>query len=95
MNKKGFTLVELLAVIAILGVVMTIGIVSISTVRRNINLQGLQTKLQDILASAKMWGNDNKYKLTENITVRGEAKKGAKVTIDDLIKSEHLHTDEI
>jgi prepilin-type N-terminal cleavage/methylation domain-containing protein len=35
-NKKGFTLVELLSVIVLLGIIITIGLFSISSIRKTI-----------------------------------------------------------
>ena len=35
-NKKGFTIVELLCVIVLLGIIVTIGILSVSSIRESI-----------------------------------------------------------
>ena len=35
-NKKGFTLMELLSVIVLLGIIITIGIFSVSSIRKTI-----------------------------------------------------------
>ena len=40
-NKKGFTLIEMLVVIALIGVVIAIAIPSITLVRKRINIKPL------------------------------------------------------
>ena len=45
MNKKGFTLTELLAVIVIMSIVATIGLVSVTGVKRQINQKLFTDKL--------------------------------------------------
>ena len=64
MNKNGFTLVELLATIVILGVVMLIGTVSITGVKNKINENNFKTKLELIISNAERWGQDNKETLS-------------------------------
>ncbi|MBR2588644.1 MAG: prepilin-type N-terminal cleavage/methylation domain-containing protein [Bacilli bacterium] len=59
MNKKGFTLAELLGVIVILGI---IGMISIGVIERNIKEGRYKTcKAQEknIIEGAKMWKIDN------------------------------------
>ena len=60
MNKKGFTLMELLAVIIILGIISTIGLVSVASVRRKANDNMFRDKLDFVIAGAKNWGEENK-----------------------------------
>lgn len=52
MNKKGFTLVEILAVIALLGVVITIATTSIIGVQRKMSFQTTYEKIKDANALA-------------------------------------------
>lgn len=59
MNKKGFTLVELLAVIIILGLLVGI---SFPIVRKSINkykTQLCESQMDEIMNAAKLWGSDN------------------------------------
>lgn len=53
MKNKGFTLVELLAVIGILVVLLLIAVPTYQNVRKNINESVYQTKLQKVLSSAE------------------------------------------
>lgn len=89
MSKKGFTLVELLAVIVILGVVMTIGSISVATVRRKIDKNMFENKLEFVIAAGKEWGNDNKA------LVKSTGDGGKVMTVDDLITNGVLKTEEL
>ena len=51
MNKKGFTLTELLAVIVILAVVSLIGTVSITGVKRKMNENMFRNKLAEVISA--------------------------------------------
>ena len=63
--KKGFTLVELLAVIAILAIISSIAMPSINTSIRN-SREGAYLKQIDIIeAAAKKWGVENDFHLPE------------------------------
>ena len=69
MNKKGFTLVEILAVLVIIVVVSLIGTVSITGVKRKMEENLFKNKLGEIISAASKWGEDNKSELDTNITV--------------------------
>lgn len=58
MNKKGFTLVELLAVIVLLGLVMAIAIPSISAITKVIQKNMLDQKITIIEEAAVLLGED-------------------------------------
>lgn len=60
-NKKGFTLVEMLVVIALIGVVIAIAIPSITLVRKRINIRLLNEKKDEILVAAQLYGSDKKF----------------------------------
>ena len=69
MNKKGFTLVEILAVLVIIAVVSLIGTVSITGVRRKMEENLFKNKLGEIISAASKWGEDNKSELDTTKTV--------------------------
>ena len=83
-KKNGFTLVELLAVIVILGVVMLIGTVSLTSIKRRMERNMFEEKLATIINSARTYGAD--YNLNNN--------NGTYVTVGDLIDNNYLETDE-
>ena len=60
MNKKGFTLVELLAVIVLLGVVATLGVASITGIVRVIQNNILNEKIAIIEEAAILKGQDER-----------------------------------
>lgn len=83
-NRKGFTLVEILAVIAILGVLALISIPTIDAVIRSSRDSALAEQKQIILDGAKAWAAKNVMKLpindNEYVTISiGELKKAGYV----------------
>ena len=69
MNKKGFTLVELMAVIVIISIIALVGVTSITGVRKQLDKKLFEEKLNSAIASAEKWGEDNKDMLTTNKTI--------------------------
>lgn len=57
-NKKGFTLTEILIVIAIIGVILCLAIPSIVAIRKRINERLLENKKKIILTAAESYGKD-------------------------------------
>ena len=60
MGKKGFTLVELLAVIVVLGIVATIAVVSVGGISNTIKDNILEKKIKMIEEAAVLKGQDAK-----------------------------------
>ncbi len=94
MNKKGFTLTELLATIAILAVVSLVGTVSIMGVRAQIEANVFDSKLQLAMGAAKSWGQDNKGLLSSTDTTCGTTKPCAFRTFTQLMSDDYLEADE-
>jgi len=59
MNKKGFTLVEMLAVIVILSLLLAIGIPSVMMIRGRMKENQLKTKLDLANKAALVWAKEN------------------------------------
>lgn len=59
MNKKGFTLTELLAVIAIIAIISLIAIPSVIAIYRNMNVRMYDNKKEMIISAAELYGSNN------------------------------------
>jgi len=80
MNKKGFTLVELLITIAVLGIVMVIAIPSIGAISKSIKDNMLEKKADLIKESAILLGQDIKSTIiNSNTKYNGYACRSFKV----------------
>lgn len=78
MNKKGFTLIELIATIAILAVIALISFVSITKVLEKSRIDNCNILVENIKTSAEEYVSDNRYNST---FVNKVDKNGNKVTI--------------
>lgn len=70
-NEKGLTLVELLAVIVILGIIAAIAVPSIGSIIENSRYKAVKADAQTALSAANMYfseGNEGSVKLTELVT---------------------------
>ena len=90
MNNKGFTLVELLAVLVIISLVASIGTVSVTKLSSDIKENMLQNKKELILYEAKVFGEDYKAAL---VTTCGKSGKTDcdEITVQDLIDNNYLN----
>lgn len=70
MNKhKGFTLVELLAVIVILGILLSISVVAVGKIKKNQDEENYKNVLSSILTGAKEYCTDRNIS-TEEVDVK-------------------------
>ena len=60
MNKKGFTLVELLVTVTILALIMIIAIPSIQGISKKIKTKMLETKISEAKEVFLLWAKDNR-----------------------------------
>ena len=82
-NKRGFTLVELLAVIVVLSLVMIIAIPAISKNTINAREAVLKTKVDLIINESVIWGEDNlNYFLTSNKGPLKSCTEGSAITCE-------------
>ena len=66
MNKKGFTLIEILVVISILGLVAGIVITNVTKYSTKVKEKALNAKIKNIEKAAIIYGQDHKNKFTSN-----------------------------
>lgn len=65
MNKKGFTLVELIGVVTLLALIALIVYPSINTVIKNSREKAYKDQIEQIVKAAKQWGVDNAEELPD------------------------------
>ena len=78
-NNKGFTLVELLSVIVIMGILLLVAIPGVFGVSNNIKAKSYCKKVSDIEAAAKLYGQD----FVDDIEERGFIQISVKTLIDN------------
>lgn len=97
MNKKGFTLVELLSVIVLISLLLGIGIPGISKISENMKKRSLNTKIELIEQAGVFWGQDNKAMLQANeycsIDDEGTISTCKKISIKELISEDYLDSE--
>lgn len=100
MNKKGFTFIELLAVIAIIGFVLLIAIPSIRYADKKVHEKAYNTKLSLIKSAARDYGDDYKEVIlysssgsTYTDEETGTSYPSVTVTVRDLLNNGYLTKD--
>lgn len=94
-KKNGFSLVEILAVIVILSIVATMATFNVMKTRENSMKKLLNTKIDELEASAILYGQENQGSLEGTCTVDNEEYKFCKlVTVKDLIDNDYYTTSE-
>ncbi len=88
-NSKGFTLVELLAVIVILAILITIAVPSTIGISNKLKENMFCKKIDSIEVAAKLYGEDRKSSFTENY----ETYPSQKIAVKDLIETGDLKKD--
>lgn len=91
MNKKGFTLVEVLAVIVLLGLLVGIAVPNVLRSQTKAKEKTLATKVKNIERAAVLWGQDNKADVLNGNSCTGTFKtssnceKAKELFVRDLI----------
>ena len=92
-NNKGFTLVELMAVIVVLAIIIAIAVPSAITISHKIKLKMYDTKIDMILSSAKIYGQDNPAILSDKTDGTCSDSKG-KVQVSTLVSKGYIKKDD-
>ena len=95
MNKKGFTLVELMAVIAILAIIIVIASRSFAGVTDSSNKKMLEIKIDSLKKAAALYGDDNTNiflvnKCSEYVDFK-DYNYCTVITVKDLINTEKVY----
>ena len=83
-NSEGFTMVEMLAAVVIMGILASIGIVSVVHLRANQRAKFNQTQTEIFRQTAKNYFTDNKRKLPTTIMAT------ERIYLEDLISNNYL-----
>ena len=95
MNKKGFTLVEVLAVVVILSIILSMATFGVVNIRRNSLQKLVDTKISNLESSAIIYGQENQNELTETCNIDEVDYDFCKlVNVKYLIENEYYTTNE-
>lgn len=102
LNNKGFTLIEVLAVIVILSILMAIMVPSVGNIMKKNKEDNYQNLKDSIISAAKIYISDNRYQITVgNCDVSNKADiesinnvtlTDSKITIQTLANAGNLKT---
>jgi len=84
MNNKGFTLIELIVTIVILGVVMSIGTYSIISIVNSSKEENYESLIKNIKSAVETYAIECKYAKTTSVTCSSQ------LTLGDLVKYGYL-----
>lgn len=93
LNKKGFTLVEILAVIVLLAVITLIAVPSTIGISNSIKKGMLETKIDLILEEAKIYGQDHLSEIT-NSGKKYDSFNCETITFQNLLDEGYLSSDD-
>ena len=94
MNKRGFTLVELLSVLVLISLLFGLAIPGINKISSNMKKKSYSKKVNLIESAAILWGQDNRTLLQSNdCTINGKKMSCYKITIGSLIENNYLDSD--
>ena len=95
MNKKGFTLVELMSVLVIMTIIMMLGTYSVQKLNIVINRDLWTSKVKLIEKAAVKFGEDHKNILTDTCNIDGSKKTQCKqIKVQTLIDRGYIRTKE-
>lgn len=94
-NKKGFTLIELMAVIVLVAIITAIGSYSIIGLQSSIDESMWRSRVDLIENSAKRFGEDNKVLLTNSCNTSDGVKNAClEITVQTLFDRNYISSKE-
>ena len=84
MNKKGFTLSEIIAVIILISIIVAIAVPSVLSVRKRVNERLFEGKKETILVAAELYGQDNPHLFNPDEFI---------VTVGELVNANYVEKD--
>lgn len=93
MKNKGFTLVELLAVIVVLALVVTIAVPSTLSISNRVKQNLFCSKIDFIENAAKLYGEDYQDSFNEEVTIASSTYYGKSIPIKELVSTNYLKKD--
>lgn len=95
MNKKGFTLIEILSVIVLISLLLGVGIAGINRISTNMKDKSYETKIRNIEQAAILYGQDNKTTLqSDDCKIDTKDVKCKKISVYGLIKEDYLDSED-
>ena len=93
MNNKGFTLVEILAVVVLLGIIIIIVAPNISKSNDNTKKKLLDNKINQIKKVAVTYGQDNKNEFENECTIDGNKYDCIEIKVSNLIENNYINAE--
>ena len=90
LNNKGFTLIEVLAVIVILSILMAIMVPSVGNIMKKNKEDNYQNLKDSIISAAKIYISDNRYQITVGSCTTQNAKVDVLSINDQALSSSKL-----
>ena len=90
MNNKGFTLVELLAVLVVLAILIAIAVPSTISISNKIKVNMYCNKIESIETAAKLYGEDRKDSFSEKYE---DAYASETINVERLVETGDLKKD--
>ena len=83
LNKKGFTLVEVLAVVVILGIIMLIAIPNVNKLIMRNKKENCEAMKKNIINATKNYFSDYRYKISVNVAECKTREEANVISIDE------------
>lgn len=85
-NKKGFTLIEILSAIIIIGIILAVAIPSIISITKSIKNKEYESKVELIISTAEIYAQKNSDYFNNNSLIQ--------ITVETLLSHGYLNSDE-